>query len=70
MKKCLKLIHVFLVLSCATAFLCNSEVCKAKEFDASINVMAYDRNVSIKINGVHLRSPWIPVIINCLSLNI
>ena len=26
----------------------------AKEFDAAINVMGYDRNVTIKINGVHL----------------
>jgi len=30
------------------------EVCMAKEFDASINVMGYDRNVTVKINGVHI----------------
>ncbi len=32
----------------------NPEVCMAKEFDASINVMGYDRNVTVKINGVHI----------------
>ena len=26
----------------------------AKEFDASLNVMGYDRDVTIKINGVHI----------------
>jgi len=28
--------------------------CPAAEFDASINVMAYDRDVTVKINGVQL----------------
>lgn len=32
----------------------NPEVCMAKEFDASLNVMGYDRNVTIKINGVQI----------------
>jgi hypothetical protein len=30
----------------------NGGVCMTKEFDASLNVMGYDRDVSIKINGV------------------
>jgi hypothetical protein len=42
------------VLIGATMVLYNPEVCKAKEFDASLNVMGYDRNVTIYINGVHI----------------
>jgi hypothetical protein len=33
----------------------HQEECMAKEFDAALNVMGYDRDVTIKINGVHLR---------------
>lgn len=35
-----------------TIFFNNPEVCMAKEFDASLNVMGYDHNVTVKINGV------------------
>lgn len=45
---------LFFVLIGLTIYFYNPEVCMAKEFDASINVMGYDRNVTIKINGVHL----------------
>jgi len=45
---------LFFVLIGLTVYFSNPEVCMAKEFDASINVMGYDRNVTIKINGVHL----------------
>lgn len=48
-------IHVsFFVLIGVAILLNNSEVCMAKEFDASLNVMGYDRNVTVKINGVHI----------------
>jgi hypothetical protein len=30
------------------------EVCTAKDFDASLNVMGYDRTVTIHINGVYI----------------
>ena len=45
---------LFFVLVGLTVYFYNPEVCMAKEFDASINVMGYDRNVTIKINGVHI----------------
>jgi hypothetical protein len=45
---------LFFILIGVTIYFYNAEVCMAKEFDASINVMGYDRNVTIKINGVHL----------------
>ncbi len=45
---------LFFVLIGLTTYFYNPEVCIAKEFDASINVMGYDRNVTIKINGVHI----------------
>jgi hypothetical protein len=45
---------LFLVLTGVITSLFNEEVCMAKEFDASLNVMGYDRDVTIKINGVHL----------------
>lgn len=32
----------------------HGEVCLAQEFDAALNVMGYDRDVTIKINDVHL----------------
>ena len=38
----------------ATMVLYHPDVCLAKEFDASLNVMGYDRNVTIYINGVHI----------------
>lgn len=38
----------------ATLLVLNPKVCIAKEFDASLNVMGYDRNVAIIINGVHI----------------
>lgn len=43
---------LFLALISLTILLSNPEVCMAKEFDASLNVMGYDRNVTVKINGV------------------
>lgn len=45
---------LFFVLTGVITSLFNEEVCMAKEFDASLNVMGYDRDVTIKINGVHL----------------
>jgi len=33
----------------------HGEVCLAKEFDAALSVMGYDREVTIRINGVHIR---------------
>ncbi len=45
---------LFFVLAGGIDSLFNREVCMAKEFDASLNVMGYDRDVTIKINGVHL----------------
>ena len=45
---------LFFILIGATTYFYNPEVCMAKEFDASINVMGYDRSVTIKINGVHI----------------
>jgi hypothetical protein len=45
---------LFFVLTGVITTLFNEDVCVAKEFDASINVMGYDRDVTIKINGVHL----------------
>jgi hypothetical protein len=45
---------LFLVFTGTVTLLVNEEVCMAKEFDASLNVMGYDRDVTIKINGVHI----------------
>jgi hypothetical protein len=45
---------LFFILTGLMTSLWNEEVCMAKEFDASLNVMGYDRDVTIKINGVHL----------------
>ena len=45
---------LFFVLTGVITSLFNEEICMAKEFDASLNVMGYDRDVTIKINGVHL----------------
>jgi len=45
---------LFFALIGLTILLINPEVCMAKEFDASLNVMGYDRNVTVKINGVQL----------------
>jgi hypothetical protein len=45
---------LFFAVMGATMVLYNPEVCLAKEFDASLNVMGYDRNVTIYINGVHI----------------
>ncbi len=45
---------LFPILTGILNLLWNEEVCMAKEFDASLNVMGYDRDVTIKINGVHL----------------
>lgn len=54
-KNLLAIINIlFLVLTGTAILLNNPEVCMAKEFDASINVMGYDRNVTIKINGIHI----------------
>jgi hypothetical protein len=56
MKKYLNLaiLMLFFVLTGGITSLFIEEVCMAKEFDASLNVMGYDRDVTIKINGVHL----------------
>lgn len=56
MKRCLNAaIYVlsFALIGLTISFF-HPEVCMAKEFDASLNVMGYDRNVTIKINGVHI----------------
>lgn len=45
---------LFCIFTGLITTLFNAEVCMAKEFDASLNVMGYDRDVTIKINGVHL----------------
>jgi len=48
-------IHVlFFFLLVLTILFNNPEVSMAKEFDASLNVMGYDRNVTVKINGVQI----------------
>ena len=44
-------IFSFIVAAC---LLFNPNICIAKEFDASLNVMGYDRNVTIIINGVRI----------------
>jgi hypothetical protein len=49
-----KILILFLVITGALILLFNGETCMAKEFDASLNVMGYDRDVTIKINGVHI----------------
>lgn len=45
---------LFIILTGMAISLFNGESCLAKEFDASLNVMGYDRDVTIKINGVHI----------------
>jgi hypothetical protein len=45
---------LFFALIVVSFLLSNSRVCIAKEFDASLNVMGYDRNVTIIVNGVHI----------------
>src|SRR5512145_2692533 len=45
---------LFLALIGLTILLHDAEVSMAKEFDASLNVMGYDRNVTVKINGVQI----------------
>ena len=45
---------LFFVLTGVITTLFNEDVCVAEEFNASLNVMGYDRDVTIKINGVHL----------------
>ncbi|MBP7737928.1 MAG: hypothetical protein KA369_18260 [Spirochaetes bacterium] len=45
---------VIIALMGAAMLLSCPKVCMAKEFDASLNVMGYDRNVSVTINGVHI----------------
>ncbi|MEE9912739.1 MAG: hypothetical protein K4571_13580 [Deltaproteobacteria bacterium] len=45
---------LFLALIGLAILLNNAEVSMAKEFDASLNVMGYDRNVTVKINGVQI----------------
>jgi len=56
MKKYLNvaILILFFVLTGVITSLFNEEICMEKEFDASLNVMGYDRDVTIKINGVHL----------------
>lgn len=45
---------LFIILTGIAISLFNGEACMAKEFDASLNVMGYDRDVTIKINGAHI----------------
>ena len=45
---------LFLVFTGTVTLLVTEEACMAKEFDASLNVMGYDRDVTIKINGIHI----------------
>jgi hypothetical protein len=45
---------LFVVLIGIAISLFKGGACMAKEFDASLNVMGYDRDVTIKINGVHI----------------
>jgi hypothetical protein len=45
---------LFVVLTGILTPIFDEETCMAKEFDASLNVMGYDRDVTIKINGVHI----------------
>lgn len=47
-------IFLLFVLSVTITLLFNGEACMAKEIDAVLNVMGYDRDVTIKINGVHI----------------
>lgn len=48
-------IHIiFFALLAAAVLLSSPEVGWANEFDASLNVMGYDRNVAITINGVRI----------------
>ncbi len=46
---------IFFVVTGALSSMLLQEECMAKEFDAALNVMGYDRDVTIKINGVHLK---------------
>ncbi len=45
---------LFFALIGLTILLINREAGMAKEFDASLNVTGYDRNVTVKINGIQL----------------
>ncbi len=45
---------ILFFFSVAITSLLTVEVCMAKDFDASLNVMGYDREVTIKINEIHL----------------
>ena len=45
---------LLVILTVAVTSIFHEEVCMAIEFDASLNVMGYDRDVTIKINGVHI----------------
>jgi hypothetical protein len=46
---------LFLIIAGVLTLLTNGEVCMAKTIDAALNVMGYDRDVTITINGVHIR---------------
>jgi hypothetical protein len=48
------LIFFFVLVIGPITFLYNEETCMAGEFDAALNVMGYDRDVAIKINGIHI----------------
>jgi len=45
---------LFFALMGAGIVLYKPDTCMAKEFDASLNVMGYDRSVTIYVNGVHI----------------
>lgn len=47
------LVLLFILTGIVTS-LFDEEACMANEFDASLNVMGYDRDVTIKINGMHI----------------
>ena len=46
--------HVISRLNSSNFNFSRGGVCMANEFDAALNVMGYDRDVTIKINGVHI----------------
>lgn len=45
---------LFFVITATVAWLVSGEVSMAKNINAALNVMGYDRDVTIKINGVHI----------------
>lgn len=50
----ISIVFLFVVLTGMVSSTFHKEVCMAKELDAALNVMGYDRDVTIRINGIHM----------------